>query len=509
MSFRFIYVIILSLALGACGKKAEQPAPDQPKVDPLKSLMDMANEQKPPAPAVLIPSSSSLNFTGLKVGDDMTLPLTLSNTGQALTIKDIRLAGEGETFSVTGTCTQGIVLQKDTPECVLEITFKPREARTYQTSLMVIHDATNSPLLINLLGVSMPSIQDNTDALPSADLMNAREVMNSRRRGKLTVMNSNVATQLSDEYDMSSDDYSDIGYIPTTATYPVNRERMITADRFIPVVLENTINSQLPDGRATAVIETHVYSSEGRNIIIPAGSRVIGKYKSLQKRGQTRLDIVWSRILRPDGVGIDVQSPSVDQMGRAGLPGDIDNRYFDRYGVPLLMSTMAILANYAASPSQVTSSTFNTPGTGILGTTTSETLSRENVAVRSFGAELLDTANQIVRENVQIDPVVTVPAGTRFYITPTKDIVLKSPTLLTSAGDSANDLIAQARGLIRGLQKGDLEASSEKLVQVLGLAAKAGMINEQASLKNGFNRPDKDPSIATGADNYEAPPTRK
>jgi type IV secretion system protein VirB10 len=55
---------------------------------------------------------------------------------------------------------------------------------------------------------------------------------------------------------------------------------------------------------------------------------------------QTRAFVVWSRVLTPDGVSIDIGSPGTDQLGRGGLEGETDTHFFERFGSAILLSVM-------------------------------------------------------------------------------------------------------------------------------------------------------------------------
>jgi type IV secretion system protein VirB10 len=185
-------------------------------------------------------------------------------------------------------------------------------------------------------------------------------------------------------------------------------------------VLETTLNSELP-GRAIAVVERPVFGEDQRLVLIPAGSRVIGSYKSGAKYGQARLDISWSRILRPDGVTINLEASGADVMGRAGIPGDLDSRLVEKYGGSFLTSVIAAAGTWALAGTSTVSSSA-------LGTT--ETLSPRAQAANRLGNDTDSLAQRMVQDNVDIHPVLTVPAGTRLVIVPTEDIWLRDPNHL-------------------------------------------------------------------------------
>ena len=113
----------------------------------------------------------------------------------------------------------------------------------------------------------------------------------------------------------------------------------ITEGTVIPGVLETAINSDLP-GMVRAVNAADVFSHDGTQLLIPKGSRLVGRYQSDIKRGQTRVFIVWNRILRADGLSVVITSPGTDQLGRAGLAGDVDTHFFKIFGAAILLSVI-------------------------------------------------------------------------------------------------------------------------------------------------------------------------
>ncbi len=104
-------------------------------------------------------------------------------------------------------------------------------------------------------------------------------------------------------------------------------------------VLETAINSDLP-GYARAVISQDVKSFDGRRVLIPRGSHLIGEYKSGLAVGQSRAYILWTRLLRPDGVSIALASPGTDYSGQNGLGGKVDSHFVKRFGAAILLSVI-------------------------------------------------------------------------------------------------------------------------------------------------------------------------
>jgi type IV secretory pathway VirB10-like protein len=105
-------------------------------------------------------------------------------------------------------------------------------------------------------------------------------------------------------------------------------------------VLETAVNSDLP-GLARAVISRDVLSFDGKQVLIPRGSRVIGQYKSGVALGQSRAFVIWNRLIRPDGASIILASPGTDELGRGGLEGKVDRHFLRRFGGSVLLSLIS------------------------------------------------------------------------------------------------------------------------------------------------------------------------
>jgi type IV secretory pathway VirB10-like protein len=124
------------------------------------------------------------------------------------------------------------------------------------------------------------------------------------------------------------------------ATQMRDVSRIIPQGFVIPAVLETAIDSDLP-GSVRAVVSRDVRGFDGSQVLIPRGSKLIGQYKSAAAIGQTRAFVVWSRIITPTGVSIDVGSPATDRLGRGGLEGKADSHFFERFGSSILLSVIS------------------------------------------------------------------------------------------------------------------------------------------------------------------------
>jgi type IV secretion system protein VirB10 len=115
---------------------------------------------------------------------------------------------------------------------------------------------------------------------------------------------------------------------------------VITAGTEIHGVMETAIDSEL-QGVVTATVSEDVWSEDGKRILIPRGSKVVGEYSGSHGQSATRIYIIWQRVTTPPpaSIAIDVDSPSADALGRSGQEADsIDTHFFERFGEASLLS---------------------------------------------------------------------------------------------------------------------------------------------------------------------------
>ena len=134
--------------------------------------------------------------------------------------------------------------------------------------------------------------------------------------------------------------------VGSEVTEVAQARRMSGLDRLVPqgavigAVMETALNSDQP-GYARAVTQRDVYSFDGSTILIPAGSRLIGEYKSGVAQGASRLFVLWTRLIRADGVSIDLASPATDDLGRGGIGGKVNRHFLQRFGGAILTSVLS------------------------------------------------------------------------------------------------------------------------------------------------------------------------
>lgn len=182
----------------------------------------------------------------------------------------------------------------------------------------------------------------------------------------------------------------------------------------IPGILETAIVSDLP-GQVRAIVSQDVSSFDGRRVLIPMGTRLIGEYQSEATRGQKRIFVVWTRMLRDDGVSVRLNSIGADSLGRAGLTGRVDNKFRERFGAAILLSIVGGGASYLTGyGSQAASGDSDDAQRA-------EELARETIA-QTFS----DMANQALGESLRIPPTISVSQGERIFVFVRQDLDFSS-----------------------------------------------------------------------------------
>jgi type IV secretion system protein VirB10 len=223
-----------------------------------------------------------------------------------------------------------------------------------------------------------------------------------------------------------------------TAQASQNRriDALVPQGTMIRAVLENAVVSDLP-GMVRAVTTEDVWSFDGRRIIIPSGSRLIGDYRSGITRGQTRVFIVWTRMLRADGVSVQLGSIGTDDLGRTGNTGYVDNKYLERFGSAIVLSVVGAASQFIAglgvrdtNPTGTTV-TVTDPVTGISTTTQtggnnsgglSQTDRGRQIAAQTTSQALTQLAQEALRESINIPPTIYLDQGTRVIVFVRRDL---------------------------------------------------------------------------------------
>lgn len=132
------------------------------------------------------------------------------------------------------------------------------------------------------------------------------------------------------------------------ATLLGNRSLILPKGRTIDCSLTVRVVSGLP-GLATCTLSSDVYSDNGRVVLLERGSEAVGEYVATMAHGQQRLFVLWNRVKTPTGVVVEVNAPTADELGAAGLPGYIDRHWFERLGAAFMLSIVQDAIGFATA----------------------------------------------------------------------------------------------------------------------------------------------------------------
>jgi type IV secretion system protein VirB10 len=178
----------------------------------------------------------------------------------------------------------------------------------------------------------------------------------------------------------------------------------VMAGTIIPASLITGLNSDLP-GQVIAQVTEHVYDTPtGQHLLIPQGSKLLGRYDSVVAYGQSRALVVWNRIIMPDGTSITIDNLSaVDMSGYAGLEDKVDYHSWQLFKAAILSSVLSVSSEIGRDRDD-----------DILN------------ALRDRGQQTFNQAGQqIVTKQLQVQPTLKIRPGWRLRVIVNKDIILQ------------------------------------------------------------------------------------
>jgi type IV secretion system protein VirB10 len=181
----------------------------------------------------------------------------------------------------------------------------------------------------------------------------------------------------------------------------------IKAGTVLPAVLITAINSDLP-GPVVAQVREHVYDTvSGNTLLVPQGSRLIAQYDSMVAWGQERVLLCWQRLVLPNGDSMDLQCmPAADLKGAAGLADEVDEHWWRILKGATVATLLSVGTAYAA------------------GDTTAYNPTVGQVTARSASGEIGTVGAQLTRNNLSVQPTITVRPGFSVNVIVTKDMIV-------------------------------------------------------------------------------------
>ncbi|MEO9228799.1 MAG: TrbI/VirB10 family protein [Devosia sp.] len=182
----------------------------------------------------------------------------------------------------------------------------------------------------------------------------------------------------------------------------------VMAGTIIPAALVTGINSDLPGQVIASVTEAVYDTATGRHLLIPQGSRLLGRYDSQVAFGQRRVLLVWTRLILPDTSSVSLDKlPGIDPAGYAGLEDGV-NWHWDRILAGAALSTLLGVGAELAVSNQ-----GNVNGNAV-------------IALRDSAQDTTNQVGQeITRRNLSIQPTLTIRPGFVMRVMVVKDLILR------------------------------------------------------------------------------------
>ena len=172
----------------------------------------------------------------------------------------------------------------------------------------------------------------------------------------------------------------------------------------LETVLINRLDGQFA-GPVECLLSTDVYSNDRQHLLIPAGSKLLGETKKVDTFGQTRLAVVFHRVLMPDGYSVSLdQFKGLNQIGDTGLRDQVNNHYLRIFGVSLAIGALGAV--------------------GEAGTAGSLNASSSDLMRQGFAQSTAQSSAQILDKFLNIMPTVTIREGHRVKVYLSGDLAL-------------------------------------------------------------------------------------
>jgi type IV secretion system protein VirB10 len=167
---------------------------------------------------------------------------------------------------------------------------------------------------------------------------------------------------------------------------------------FIDCTLETAIDSTLP-GMTTCITAADTFGADGKVVLLERGTKLVGETRGQVGQGQARVFVLWTQARTPTGVVVPLASPGTDELGRAGLPGEVDRHFWQRFGAAMLITLIdgAVQAGVQASA--------RTGGTVIYAPSASQ-----------------DVLTEVLKDTVAIAPTVIKHNGDRIQVLVARDL---------------------------------------------------------------------------------------
>ena len=200
--------------------------------------------------------------------------------------------------------------------------------------------------------------------------------------------------------------------IPAVAASVLPTRRFLLAKgAFIDCTLETAIDSTLP-GMTTCITATDTFSADGTVVLLERGTKLVGETRGQVQQGSARIFVLWTEARTPTGVVVPLASPGTDELGRSGLPGEVNRHFWDRFGAAILLTVINGVVQGAVNSQ-------NSGGSVVVSPSTST-----------------DVMTEVLRGTINIPPTVTKAQGDRIQVFVARDVDFRPVYALRMAGSA-------------------------------------------------------------------------
>ena len=183
----------------------------------------------------------------------------------------------------------------------------------------------------------------------------------------------------------------------------------LVAGSVIPAVLLTAVNSDLP-GVLSAQVRQTVYDTHNPAVVvIPQGSRLIGRYSSDVGYAQERVLVAWDSLVFPNGASIDLKGMlGTDGQGQSGFQDQVDKHFFRTWGSAFLISMLGVGVQLSQPQN---SGAFNTPSTS-------------SQAAGAVANSMNEAGSKVLSKNLGLAPTLQIRPGYTFNVMVNRSIVM-------------------------------------------------------------------------------------
>ncbi len=180
----------------------------------------------------------------------------------------------------------------------------------------------------------------------------------------------------------------------------------LKAGAIIPAALLTAVDTARA-GPVIATVTQNVYDTvSGRHLVLPQGTRLIGRHEGESAYGDRRAFLTWDRLILPNGKSLVLTGePGVDAQGAVGVRGSVDRRLF-----PLLVGTL--FAGAITTLGQIARD--DEGGGGLLGD-----------AGDAAAIEGARVGGRLIDRELEVRPSIRLRAGAPVRVMITRDLILE------------------------------------------------------------------------------------